>query len=105
MKYFTIKYHDDSFGNGDLYPKNFESTTRFTFDDMATWDGILYQFCKHLESIGYVGVSDKVYVDNLSFDEQIFKHPINYRPKNKWDRWFEEGKHGDTVKEDENTTS
>jgi hypothetical protein len=105
MKHFTIKYYEDSFGNGDLYPKNFESKTSFSFDDMATWDGILYQFCKHLEAIGYVGVIDKVYVDNLMTDERLFTHPINYRPKGQWDKWFEEGQHGDTVKDDEDTSS
>lgn len=42
------------------YPVSSDIDARHTFSSGNTWDIILWQFCKFLESTGYCGVTDKI---------------------------------------------
>ena len=44
------------------YPEAVTVKTRHYFSDGTTWPVVLYQFCKFLESTGYCGVTEKVFV-------------------------------------------
>ena len=76
MKHFTLKYFESDKEQGYFSPSVFLTKTKFTFDDDAKWDSVLYQFCKYLEAIGYEGVMKNVYVDINSWPH--FKHPSQY---------------------------
>jgi hypothetical protein len=101
-KNFTLsytEYEEEPNPNEEFiyYPVNLNVKTSFTFDDGATWEPILYQFCKFLESTGYVGVIGRVHTEGFS---DHFKHPRDY--KGGFDAWSKEAF---VVEEDENTSS
>jgi hypothetical protein len=66
MKTFNFSYvssvNDED--DGLPYPLQSHLTAAHSFADGTTWDVILYEFCKFLESSGYVGVTNKVKLDD-----------------------------------------
>lgn len=104
-KNFTLSYTEyDEEPNTDeeffLYPVNLNVKTSFSFDDGATWEPILYQFCKFLESTGYVGVIERVYAEGFTGH---FEHPKYY--KGRFDAWSKEAFVSNKDEDDENTSS
>jgi hypothetical protein len=59
--YRFIYDSDKSEGNG-VYPEASSIKARHYFEDCVAWPPILWQFCKFLESTGYVGVIDRVII-------------------------------------------
>jgi hypothetical protein len=96
------EYDEESNPNEEFidYPVDLDVRTSFTFDDGATWEPILYQFCKFLESVGYVGVIGRVYTEGFTGH---FKHPNAY--KGGFDDWSKEAFVSDKDEDDENTSS
>ena len=55
--------YDSEKGEGfGVTPEATTIKTRHYFEDCITWVPILWQFCKFLESTGYVGVCDRVLI-------------------------------------------
>jgi hypothetical protein len=67
--YRFIYDSEKSEGHG-VCPEATTIKTRHYFEDGITWVPILWQFCKFLESTGYVGVIDRVILkDPYGFEE------------------------------------
>ena len=65
MKTFKFFYEDIEYvGDNDNWPHTTTIKTTHEFDDTTTWVPVLYQFAKFLESTGYVGVIDKIQVQD-----------------------------------------
>jgi hypothetical protein len=66
VKTFTFGYQIQEAHEDDTvpYPINTVLTATHNFNDTCTWDVILWQFCKFLEGSGYVGVTEKVVLND-----------------------------------------
>jgi hypothetical protein len=66
MKKFKISYTEGDVTEDEDIPYPAKSILKFEYDfhDSCTWDVILYQFCKVLEATGYVGVTNKIKLDD-----------------------------------------
>jgi hypothetical protein len=62
LRYYTEENQDEE--PGLPYPTSTVVTAEYTFDDMVTWDVILWQFCKFLEASGYEGVKERVQIQD-----------------------------------------
>ena len=61
-KYFKFIYkqsHGDTCG---MFPIETVIKTEHHFDEDSRWVPVLHQFCKFLESTGYVGVNDRIII-------------------------------------------
>lgn len=75
--------YDSEYDPDDVYGESCNIDAKHYFNEESTWVPILWQFCKFLESTGYVGVSDKVIIkENIkgynlgeSFFESIYEEP------------------------------
>ena len=69
MKTFKFTYEDIEYtGDSGNWPNKTTVKAEHEFDDVCTWVPVLYQFAKFLESTGYVGVIQKIQVeDNFGF--------------------------------------
>ena len=55
--------YDSEFAEGfGQHPEASTVKVRHYFEDGTTWVPILWQFCKFLESTGYVGITEKVVI-------------------------------------------
>jgi hypothetical protein len=59
--YRFIYDSDKSDGHG-IWPEASSLKARHYFEDGVAWVPILWQFCKFLESTGYVGVAERVLI-------------------------------------------
>jgi hypothetical protein len=83
-KKFKFVY-DSGYEDGmELYPMASTIKAEHVFQDGTRWQPILHQFCKFLESTGYVGVLDKVVIVDpyaSHYDSHLFKtipvFPVN----------------------------
>jgi hypothetical protein len=65
MKTFKFTYEDIEYvGDSGDWPNKTTIKVRHEFDDAGTWVPVLYQFAKFLESTGYVGVVQKIQVED-----------------------------------------
>jgi len=64
MKVFKFKYQDTEISQGESWPANTKTSAEHQFHDCTTWIPILYQFAKFLEGTGYVGVVDKIRIED-----------------------------------------
>lgn len=64
MKIFKFKYQDTDFSQGESWPANTKTTAEHQFHDCTTWIPVLYQFAKFLEGTGYVGVVEKIRIED-----------------------------------------
>lgn len=72
MKTFDFKFYTNDYSNDEddalPYPISSNLAASHEFSDGCTWDVILWQFCKFLESTGYVGVTDNIrLIDKYGF--------------------------------------
>lgn len=81
-KKFKFVY-DSGYEDGmEIYPLASTIKASHVFEDGSRWQPILYQFCKFLESTGYVGVLEKVVIVDpyaLHSDKHLF-HTIREMP-------------------------
>jgi hypothetical protein len=66
---FESPYDDDAVE----FPVSSSITHSQTFDEGSTWVPILFQFCKFLESTGYVGVTSKVVIKGKANSGNLFE--------------------------------
>jgi hypothetical protein len=90
----TFKFiYDSGYEDGmDLYPLSSVIKAAHTFDDGTRWQPILHQFCKFLESTGYVGVLEKIVIVDpyaISYDNHLF-HTVRAIPKDEYGDEFGE---------------
>jgi hypothetical protein len=75
-KKFKFVY-DSGYEDGmELYPLSSVIKAEHVFEDVSRWQPILHQFCKFLESTGYVGVLDKIVIVDpyaIHYDSHLFK--------------------------------
>jgi hypothetical protein len=75
-KKFKFVY-DSGYEDGmELYPMASTIKAEHMFQDGTRWQPILHQFCKFLESTGYVGVLDKIVIVDpyaIHDDSHLFK--------------------------------
>jgi hypothetical protein len=64
MKVFKFKYEDTAYSDTEVWPVSTKTTATHQFNDCTTWVPILYQFVKFLEGTGYVGVVDKIRIED-----------------------------------------
>lgn len=65
MKTFKFTYEDIEYvGDSGDWPNKTTIKVKHEFDDAGTWVPVLYQFAKFLESTGYVGVVQKIQVED-----------------------------------------
>ena len=63
---YDSEYNENSLS---VFPQASTVKARHYFEDGCTWHPILWQFCKFLESTGYVGVTEKVVlIDDYGLD-------------------------------------
>lgn len=111
-KRYEFKFYDyDCYESDDdpaPYPVSSSIDATFDFQGGVTWDVILWQFCKFLESTGYEGVRAKIrLVDNYDF--MVYNHLFTciYEPEeinkdedeSSDDDWKEEGTFQDIKRE------
>ena len=102
----TFKFvYDSGYEDGmELYPMASTIKTSHMFDDGTRWQPILHQFCKFLESTGYVGVLEKVVIVDpysLPYDNHLFR-TVTALPKDEYGEEFgEEEEDEDADEEDE----
>lgn len=69
--------YDSEFAEGfGAHPEASTVKARHYFEDGITWVPILWQFCKFLESTGYVGVCDRVVIKDpygIEQDNHLFE--------------------------------
>jgi len=69
--------YDSEFAEGfGQHPEASTVKARHYFEDGITWVPILWQFCKFLESTGYVGVCDRVVIKDpygIEQDNHLFE--------------------------------
>ena len=70
MKTFKFIYEDTEYNDSSLWPSKSKLKAEHQFQDESTWMTVLYQFAKFLEGTGYVGVVDKIRVED--------KYGMNY---------------------------
>jgi hypothetical protein len=65
MKTFKFTYEDIEYvGDSGNWPDQTTIKAKHEFDDTITWVPVLYQFAKFLESTGYIGVVQKIKVED-----------------------------------------
>jgi hypothetical protein len=64
MKTFKFTYEDTEYNDTSLWPAKSKLKAEHQFQDDTTWMTVLYQFAKFLESTGYVGVVQKIQVED-----------------------------------------
>jgi len=61
-KYFKFIYKQSHGDTCNLFPIETVIKTEHHFDEDSRWVPVLHQFCKFLESTGYVGVTDRIII-------------------------------------------
>ena len=59
---YRFIYDSDVNDSSSKYPEATNIKVRHYFSDEASWPVVLYQFCKFLENVGYIGVTEKVII-------------------------------------------
>lgn len=77
-KHFRFNFHE-SHEEGDMtfndveYPYDKELTSRVSFESSTRWDNIVLEFAHFLDSVGYVGVHDRVSQLLEGYWEPVYK--------------------------------
>lgn len=106
-KRYEFKFTDydcnDTDDDYSPYPVASSIDSTFDFNTAVTWDIILWQFCKFLESTGYESVREKIrLVDNFGIMTNNHLFTCIYEPEFDFDKaWGEQ----DDAEEDEEETS
>ena len=64
MKTFKFTYEDTEYNDTSLWPAKSTLKAEHLFQDDTTWMTVLYQFIKFLEGTGYIGVIDKIKIED-----------------------------------------
>ena len=64
MKIFKFKYQDTEISDMETYAAHTKTSAEHKFHDCTVWIPVLYQFAKFLEGTGYVGVVDKIRIED-----------------------------------------
>lgn len=64
MKTFKFTYEDTEYNDTSLWPAKSKLKAEHLFQDDTTWMTVLYQFAKFLEGSGYVGVTEKIRIED-----------------------------------------
>lgn len=64
MKTFKFTYEDTEYNDTSMWPSQSTLKAAHKFQDETVWITVLYQFAKFLEGTGYVGVVEKIRVED-----------------------------------------
>jgi hypothetical protein len=102
-KKFKFVY-DSGYEDGmELYPMASTIKAVHVFEDNSRWQPILHQFCRFLESTGYVGVTEKVVIVDpysLPYDNHLFR-TVSALPKDEYEEEFGDEEEDEDAEEEE----